>query len=119
LVHGHYPRPDRHLGWLVLVALDPDIDQLFSQCAKEKSASNSGALRCKRHPGYFRTPDGMRVLLLGSLHVTVGTQANGMTEGNVVETSGGVVSVDGDAERHGLAGGQHGVAGSLRVKVTV
>ena len=22
------PRPDRHLGWLVLVALDPDIDQL-------------------------------------------------------------------------------------------
>ena len=35
--------PHRHLGWLVLVALDTNIDQLFSQCAKEKSASNSGA----------------------------------------------------------------------------
>src|SRR5574343_2071164 len=89
---------------------------LSASAEKERSASTSGAPVATSHPGGFQVPDGMRDLLLGSLHVAIGTQTNGVTEGHVMETTAGIVGVDGDAEGHGLARGEHGVAGQLAGK---
>src|SRR5574343_391460 len=95
-----------------------------AQTAKEKSASTSGAPRIQRHPDCFTLPDGMQDLLLGSLHVAIGTEADGVTEGNVVEATSRIVRVNGDTERNSLARSQHSVTSQLagkghRVGVTV